>query len=173
MHTDRAFHVSVVGETAYFGSSADNKLRALNTHTGAERWSFFAEGPIRFAPHVAKGKVYFGSDDGYAYCLNAADGKRVWRYQPSVTTERVIGNGRMISLWPLRTGLLVDKDIVYMAAGIFPYEGLYVCAIDANTGREIWKNDTAGDLSGCRNRQPVAFDGVQNQERQYSRLNAV
>lgn len=147
MHTDRAFHVSVVGETAFFGSSADNKLRALNTRTGAERWSFFAEGAIRFAPHVANGKVYFGSDDGYAYCLNAADGKQVWRYQPNPATERVIGNGRMISLWPLRTGLLVDKDIVYLAAGIFPYEGLYVCAIDANTGREIWKNDTAGDLS--------------------------
>ena len=147
MHTDRAFHVSVVGKTAFFGSSADNKLRAINTRTGAERWSFFAEGAIRFAPHVVNGKVYFGSDDGYAYCLNAATGKRIWRYQPSVTTERVIGNGRMISLWPLRTGLLVDKDIVYMAAGIFPYEGLYVCAVDANTGREIWKNDTAGDLS--------------------------
>lgn len=147
MHTDRAFHVSIAGETAFFGSSADNKLRALDTRTGAERWSFFAEGAIRFAPHVTQGKVYFGSDDGYAYCLNAADGKLIWRYQPSPATERVIGNGRMISLWPLRTGLLVENDVVFMAAGIFPYEGLYVCAVDAITGREIWKNDTAGDLA--------------------------
>ena len=147
MHTDRAFHVVVVGQTAYFGSSADNKLRAIDTRTGAERWSFFAEGAIRFAPHVVNGKIYFGADDGYAYCLNADDGKQVWRYQPSPMTERVIGNGRMISLWPVRTGLLVDEGVVYVAAGIFPYEGLYVCAVDAETGREIWKNDTAGDLA--------------------------
>ncbi len=147
MHTDRAFHVAIVGQTAYFGSSADNKLRALDTRTGAERWSFFAEGAIRFAPHIANGRVYFGADDGYAYCLDASSGKQIWRYQPSATTERVIGNGRMISLWPLRTGLLVDDGVVYLAAGIFPYEGLYVCAVDAETGREIWKNDTAGDLA--------------------------
>ncbi len=147
MHTDRAFHVVVVGQTAFFGSSADNKLRAIDTRTGTERWSFFAEGAIRFAPHAVNGKIYFGADDGYAYCLNAADGKQIWRYQPSPMTERVIGNGRMISLWPVRTGLLVDNGVVYVAAGIFPYEGLYVCAVDAETGREIWKNDTAGDLA--------------------------
>lgn len=147
MHTDRAFHVVVVGQTAFFGSSADNKLRAIDARTGAERWSFFAEGAIRFAPHAVNGKIYFGSDDGYAYCLNAADGKLVWRYQPSPMTERVIGNGRMISLWPVRTGLLVDEGVVYVAAGIFPYEGLYVSAVNAETGREIWKNDTAGDLA--------------------------
>jgi outer membrane protein assembly factor BamB len=53
----------------------------------------------------------------------------------------------MVSLWPVRTGVLVENDIVYAAAGVFPYEGLYVCAVDARTGKELWKNDTAGDLA--------------------------
>jgi len=41
--------------------------------------------------------------------------------------------------------LLVEKGVVYLAAGVFPYEGLYIAAVDAKTGKEIWMNDTAGD----------------------------
>ncbi len=51
----------------------------------------------------------------------------------------------MISLWPVRTSVLVDNGIVYFGAGIFPYEGLYICALDAGNGNIVWKNDTMGD----------------------------
>ena len=147
MHTDRAFHVVVSERTAIFGSSVDHLLRALDTRTGKLKWRFFAEGPIRFAPYIDGDRVYFGADDGYVYCLHLEEGKLLWRYRPSPADEYVIGNSRMVSLWPVRTGLIVDKGIVYVGAGVFPYEGLYICAIDAKTGNEIWKNDTAGDLA--------------------------
>ncbi|MBN78732.1 MAG: hypothetical protein CMJ70_01220, partial [Planctomycetaceae bacterium] len=123
----------------------DDNIYALDTRTGTTKWTFRAEGPVRFAPVFDGGRIYFGSDDGYAYCLNAADGKLVWRYRPSPANERVIGNGRMISLWPVRTGLLLEKGVMYLAAGVFPYEGLYVAAVDAKSGKEIWMNDTVGD----------------------------
>jgi outer membrane protein assembly factor BamB len=147
MHTDRAFHVVVSDQTAIFGSSVDHLLRAVDTHTGELRWRFFADGPIRFAPYIDGDRVYFGADDGYVYCLRLQDGSLVWRYRPSPADEYVIGNSRMVSLWPVRTGLIVDQGIVYVGAGVFPYEGLYICAVDANSGKEIWKNDTAGDLA--------------------------
>ena len=68
---DQAFHVVVVADSLYFGSSHSDKIVCLNINNGQQRWKFFAEGPIRFAPTVSDGKVYFGSDDGYVYCLNA------------------------------------------------------------------------------------------------------
>ena len=61
----------------FFGSSVTGKVYALDAATGDVRWTFFAEGPVRFAPTVVDKKVYFGSDDGYAYCLDAKDGKLV------------------------------------------------------------------------------------------------
>ena len=145
MHTDRAYHVVVAGSTLFFGNNVDNHLYALDTRSGEERWRFTADGAIRFAPVFNRGKLYFGSDDGNVYCLNAANGSLTWKYRPSPSGERVIGNGRMISLWPVRTGLLLEGGTLFLAAGIFPYEGIYVAAIDAQTGREIWLNDTAGD----------------------------
>ena len=145
MHTDRAYHVVAAGRTLFFGNNVDNHIYALDTRTAEERWRFAADGSVRFAPVLHEGSLFFGSDDGNVYCLNAADGSLVWKYRPSPSGEQVIGNGRMLSLWPVRTGLLLEGGTVYLAAGIFPYEGIYVAAVEAQNGREIWLNDTAGD----------------------------
>ncbi|MCD6288663.1 MAG: PQQ-binding-like beta-propeller repeat protein, partial [Candidatus Hydrogenedentes bacterium] len=128
-----------------FGSSVTGKVYAVAVDTGQSKWSFYADGPVRFAPTVADGKVYFGSDDGYVYCLDAADGRLIWKYRAGPSDERVIGNGHMISLWPVRTSIIVDRGQVLFCAGVFPYEGLYVCALDPDDGSVIWKNDTIGD----------------------------
>ena len=75
VHFDDAFQVAVAAGSLFFGSSADNKVYCLDAATGAERWSFFTGGPVRLAPTVAKGRVYFGSDDGVVYCLQASDAR--------------------------------------------------------------------------------------------------
>ncbi len=147
MHTDRAYHVVVANGLAYFGTSVDNKVYALDVETGNVQWTFYTGGSVRFAPVLNGDRLYVGSDDGYAYCLNAANGSLYWKYRPSPADERIIGNGRLVSSWPLRTGMLVDSGTLYLTAGVFPYEGLYICAVDAETGKEIWKNDTSGDLA--------------------------
>jgi len=147
MHQDSGYHVAVTDGTVYFATSMDNKVYAVKASTGKVRWTFYAEGPIRFAPTVWQDRVYFGSDDGYVYCLKASNGNLVWKYRAGPSDEKVIGNGRVISLWPVRTSVLVDKAIVYFGAGVFPYEGIYSCALQANDGTVVWKNDTIGDLS--------------------------
>jgi len=147
MHNDNAYHVVIADGNAYFGSCATDKIYSINVAKGQIRWTFFAEGPVRFAPTVYAGRIYFGSDDGYVYCLDGKDGSLVWKYRAGPSDEKIIGNSRMISLWPVRTGVLVDDGIAYFAAGVFPYEGLYICALKASDGSVVWKNDTLGDRS--------------------------
>lgn len=145
MHADSAFHVALADGRALFGSSVTDELCAIDVASGAVCWSYYTEGPVRFAPTVHEGRVYAGSDDGYVYCLDAADGSLIWRHRPGPSDEKVLGNGRMISLWPIRTSVLVDRGVVYCGAGVFPYEGIYICALDAADGSVVWKNDTIGD----------------------------
>ena len=145
MHTDSACHVAVADGRIFFGSSVTNEISAIDTLSGNLSWTFFTEGPVRFAPTVHNGRVYAGSDDGYVYCLNAGDGSLVWKYRPGPSDEKVIGNERLISLWPVRTSVLVDQGTLYCCAGVFPYEGIYICALNADDGSVLWKNDTLGD----------------------------
>ena len=118
MHSDRAHHVVESDGSVYFGSTVDNHVYALDSASGDVRWRFATSGAIRFAPVVWEGGLYVGSDDGYAYCLDAKTGALRWKYRPSPADEHVVGMGRMVSLWPLRTGLLVENGVVYLSAGM-------------------------------------------------------
>ena len=144
-HFDNVYHVTVADGKLYFGSSVDNKVYAIDVEFGETEWIFFSEGPVRYAPTIWKDRIYFGSDDGYVYCLKSKNGKLLWKYRAGPSNEKVLGNGRMISLWPVRTSVLVDNDVIYFGAGVFPYEGIYICALNADDGSVIWKNDTIGD----------------------------
>jgi len=127
-----------------YGSSADDQVYCLDAATGREKWSFFTEGPVRFAPTVAAGKVYVGSDDGRVYCLALGDSKLLWRRRVASDDRRVPGNGRVISVWPVRTGVLVDRGVVYCCAGLFCREGLHLCALDAKEGTVLWRREVGG-----------------------------
>lgn len=136
---DRAYHVTAVGDIAYYASSADDKVYAIDIATGKERWSFFTEGPVRLAPTIWDGKVYVGSDDGSLYCLQASDGELLWRFRTHTEERRLPGNGRIISYWPIRCGIVVDDGTVYFGAGLFPNEEVYLFALDAGNGSVRWK----------------------------------
>jgi len=130
-----------------FGSSADDTVRALDAASGELRWQFTTAGPVRFAQHVVDGKCYVASDDGFLYCLDAGSGNLVWKFLAAPNDRQLLGNGRMISRWPCRSGVLVDGDVVFVAAGMWPAEGIYVYAIDRQTGKQLWCNDTSGCTS--------------------------
>jgi len=138
---DRAFHPVLDGDSLYYGSSADDSVRCLDASTGRTRWSFTTEGPVRLAPTVADGRAYVGSDDGCVWCLDARDGHLLWRHRVGPEDRRLPGNGRMISLWPVRCGVVVDGGTVYVGAGLFPSQGSYLCALDAKDGTEVWKQE--------------------------------
>jgi len=131
---DRVFHVVGVGGMLCFASSADDKVYCLDADTGRERWAFYTEGPVRAAPVIAGDRVVFGSDDGFAYALNAADGALVWKRRLAPGPRRIAGNERVISAWPVRTDVLVEDNTGYMCAGIFPSQGVFQYALDLRDG---------------------------------------
>jgi len=138
---DAAPQPVVVGNLVYFGSTTDNTLWALDVSTGKTKWGFTTGGPIRFAPAVADGCVHVVSDDGVAYCLDAASGRLIWEFRGGLDDRKLAGNGRMISRWPIRSGVAVKGGVVHFAAGMWSSEGVYVFALDAKTGKQIWCND--------------------------------
>ncbi len=134
---DRAFHTVSDGERFYFGSSADDQVRCLSLATGKQLWTFFTEGPVRLAPVVDRGSLYFGSDDGFVYCLEAATGTLKWKTRIAPSTRLVAGNGRVISASPVRTGLLVQGETLRVACGLFPTQGTDQLVLHAQTGKEL------------------------------------
>jgi outer membrane protein assembly factor BamB len=150
VHFDDAFHVAVSGGGVYFGSSADGQVVALDAKTGRERWSLLTGGPVRLAPTVWRNKVYIGSDDGCVYCLRTSDGNEQWKFRAALKEQKVLGSGKMISLWPVRTGVLVDDGTAYFGAGIFPAEGVAMYAVNAEDGQLTWCNDSCAEAPQSR-----------------------
>ena len=136
---DYAYHPVIADGLLYYGSSADDKVYCLDAATGEQRWTVFTEGPVRLAPTIAEGRVYVGSDYGHAYCLDAKSGTLIWKTRLGPRDYRIPGNARIISRWPLRTGIVVIGDLAYCAAGMFPTEGVLITAIEAGTGKIQWQ----------------------------------
>ena len=136
---DWADHVVADETRVWLGSSTDDTVRCLDTRTGETQWSFVADGPVRYAPVLSDDRLFFGNDDGNVYCLEASTGQLVWRKRLGPRDWRIPGNGRLISLWPVRTGLVVDAGVVYAAAGLYPSQGVYATALSAADGSDVWR----------------------------------
>ena len=65
LHFDTSYEPVVAGKTLFLGSPNESSVTAYDTETGQQQWRFYAKGPVRFAPVMWQGKLYFGSDDGY------------------------------------------------------------------------------------------------------------
>lgn len=143
---DQAFQPIVAGELVLLGSSVDDQVYALDLASGRVRWTFFTEGPVRFAPAAWQDRVFVASDDGHLYALRRTDGRLLWRHRGGPDGRLCMGNDRLISRWPARGGPVVLDGTVYYAAGIWPSDGIYLHALDAATGRVRWTNSESGGL---------------------------
>ncbi len=144
---DASYQPVVVGELMFVGSMTDDSLTAYELDSGKMRWQYWTDGPVRLAPLVWQGRVYVGSDDGYLHCVDAATGQRIWRFRAAPSNRMVLGNGRVISMWPVRGGPVIADGTLYFAAGIWPNEGVFLVAIDAKTAEVRWVNSgSSSDL---------------------------
>jgi hypothetical protein len=157
---DGGYEPVALGNRLFVGSSRNDSITALDISTGEELWRFFTEGPVRCAPVAWRGKVYAGSDDGHLYCLDAESGALRWKFKAVPSNRKVIGNDRLISLWPLRGGSVLADGRIYFAAGVWPFEGVFVYALDAETGAVVWMNDRAGFLYGAQPHNARAMGGL-------------
>lgn len=157
---DRSYEPIVTDRRLFIASSREDSVTAYDTATGKELWKFFANGPVRLAPVGWNDRVLFGSDDGNFYCLSATDGKLLWKFQAVPSDRKLLGNKRLISVWPIRGGPVLKDDRVYFAAGVWPFEGVFIYCLDAATGKKIWLNDSAGHLYGQQPHNAVAIGGI-------------
>ncbi len=160
MSYDRIFEPVVMGERMFIGFNDADKVVALDIGTGEELWAFYTDGPVRFAPVAWKNKVYFTSDDGYLYCVNASDGRLKWKFRGGPSERKALGNGRMISAWPARGGPVLREGRVYFAASIWPFMGIFIYALDADSGKVVWVNDGTGSQFIKQPHSAPAFAGV-------------
>jgi len=160
MQYDRVYEPVVLGQTLFVGSNASDRLVALDTATGREKWAFYTSGPVRFPAVAAGDRVYFVSDDGHLYCVDAEEGTLIWAFRGGPSDQKLLGNKRLISAWPARGGPVLQDGVVYFAAGIWPFMGVFVHALDAETGKVIWTNDGSGSMYMLQPHNSPAYGGV-------------
>lgn len=160
MQLDQAYEPVVLGQRLFVGSSHDDSVTAYDTASGEELWRFYADGPVRFAPLAWQDKLYFAADDGYLYCLAVEDGALLWRFRGGPSDRKILGNERLISTWPVRGAPVLADGTIYFAAGIWPFMGTFIHALDAETGKVLWTTDGDGSQYIKQPHNSDSFAGV-------------
>jgi len=127
-------------------SGSDGIVRAMDAATGKLRWKTYTGGAVRIAPTFWNGRVFVGSGDGWVYALEALTGRMLWRFRVAPQERKIPVYNSFSSTWPAASGVMVEDGIAYVAAGITNYDGTYLYALDAETGKIKWQNNTSGHL---------------------------
>lgn len=129
----------VAGGKVFVASVDTHTVHALDAGSGKELWTFTAGGRVDSPPTIYKGRVLFGSADGYVYCLDASDGVAAWRFRAAPTDQRLMSFEQIESVWPVHGSVLVRDGTVYCVAGrsMFLDGGLHLYRIDAETGQMV------------------------------------
>ena len=114
------------------------RLLALDASTGKEVWSHEYECPYsisypagpRCTPTVDGDRVYILGSEGDLRCLNAKDGKLVWKKSLKDDMQAEV------PLWGFSAHPLIDGDLLYTMVG---GKGQGVVAFDKMTGDVKWK----------------------------------
>ena len=160
MTYDRVFEPIVYEGLVCIGFNDQDKLVAMDIGSGETRWTYYTEGPVRLPPVGHNGKIFFGSDDGFLYCVDAKTGELAWKFRGAPNSQKALGNRRLISAWPLRGGPVVFDDDVYFAASIWPFMGTFIYSLDTATGEINWVNDSTGSQYIKQPHSAPSFAGV-------------
>jgi len=155
------------GDLVIFGA-ADGRLLALD-HTGKPVWEFAATGAITTDPAEADGRVYFGTENRFFYCLNAATGKKIWsRRLQGAPLHPALIHGRRLALaasnsvvyfLSRRGGSIlsweaVPSRVVHDLAAAWPMilvssGGPSLRALDFSTGKRVGEHLASGPLAAA------------------------
>jgi eukaryotic-like serine/threonine-protein kinase len=126
------FSQPIFDNNVIYVGSLDHNLYALDSQTGAVKWSFRTNGGILNAPSISDGKIYLGSNDGNIYVLNARTGVELLRFSVPAPPD---GNSE--------TGIyatpLVDSTTIYAVNGP-------LAALDIQSGNIRWQFDSQSPL---------------------------
>jgi outer membrane protein assembly factor BamB len=141
---------TVADGRVFVGDVQGCQVLALDQRHGERLWRFTAGGRIDSPPTIFQGRCIFGTHDGYVYCLDAADGRLLWRYLAAPADKRMVAYGQLESVWPVAGSVLVQNGIAFVAAGRAPDAdgGVRVTALDVQTGRQIWSTNASEGMIG-------------------------
>ncbi|MEZ5949822.1 MAG: PQQ-binding-like beta-propeller repeat protein [Planctomycetaceae bacterium] len=145
---DRAYHVVCAGDAVIFGSSSDDRVTCLDAETGEPRWTYFAEAPVRLAPTIVKEPRAVWLRRRSSPLCPSRTWALLWRFNAFHDDRRLPGNGRMISHRPIRTGVVVEEDIAWFCAGLFPNQGVEQFAVSLQDGRLLAREVVAASPQG-------------------------
>jgi len=175
---------AIVAEGKCFVGTFAGRMRALSVRDGKTLWTFKASGPIGASPCYARGRIYFGADEGFAtgglYCLRAADGSLLWRYEagagiwvsPACDAKNVYfgdragvfhavsaADGRRA--WTCKVGGMILKPASFSPDGkriVFGAEDMHVYCLDP-AGKLLWRSKKLPGLS-LRDQGPTIWRGL-------------
>ncbi|HIQ19648.1 MAG TPA: methyltransferase domain-containing protein [Planctomycetes bacterium] len=116
-----------------------HRIHALDAASGRQRWTYAAGGRIDSPPTVDRGRVLFGSADGWVYCLSLDDGRLVWRFRAAPRQRLIVVNEQLESAWPVSGSVLVLDEAAYFVAGRSSYldGGMFFYKLDVANGRVL------------------------------------
>jgi polyvinyl alcohol dehydrogenase (cytochrome) len=137
---------SIVGGKLYVGSAGGN-VYALDAATGCTHWAFDAGAGVRTAITIGPGPIaYFGDMQGNVYALDADSGAQLWKTRvDEYAGARVTGSPK---LYDGKLYVPVSSHDEWASADpgfeCCKFRGSVV-ALDAKTGRQIWKTYTIAE----------------------------
>ena len=130
----------VIADGRIFLAQVDaHAIRALDTASGEPVWRYTVGGRVDSPPTIYRGRVLFGSADGYVYCLTAKDGQLAWRFRGAPEDLQMVAFEQVESVWPVHGSVLVEDDILYCVAGrsMFLDGGLRFLRLDPASGKML------------------------------------
>ena len=130
-----------------FVGSAGGKVYALDASTGCTYWAFDAGAGVRTAISIGPGSVaYFGDLQANVYAVDAASGAQLWKTRvDDYAGARITGTPK---LYDGKLYVPVSSHDEWTAADpgreCCKFRGSVV-ALEAKTGRQIWKTFTIAD----------------------------
>ncbi len=142
--------VSIVGSRLFVGSR-NGIVYSLDARTGCLAWAFEADAGVRSTPTVTRAAgggatVYFGDAHAQVYALDAATGMLRWKVKVENHPDAMITGGLSFNNGRLYVPVssLEEGTAVMPTYECCTFRGSLV-ALDATTGRQIWKTFTISD----------------------------
>lgn len=143
---------AVAGEHVY-ASSLTGQVFSLDSRTGCIHWTFSGSNPVRSAIVLGptgrapkRNAVYFGDQAANVYSVDASTGKLLWQVHVSDHFAAVITGAPVLHAGVLYVPVssLEEWMATSPAYECCTFRGS-VLALDAATGKTIWKTDTIAD----------------------------
>jgi outer membrane protein assembly factor BamB len=143
---------------------------------GSLKWKFTTGGPIHSSAAVVGDTVYFGSQDGKMYAVDAQTGGERWEFQaesriqstPAIVDGVVYfgsNDGNMYAvnaetgqeIWKYKTPYPITSSPAVAGGKVFfGADDYYVYALDARKGTKIWQFKTLGPVGSS----PTVVNGL-------------